>query len=132
MNMTSTVFSGERVFKLWEYQVSHGQLLVRSPKCPATHGVREQVTNIDFVCLGVEYLALPRILRGLEITLPTDEELTQIEIFVGKRVEPNEVRVLQSGGNRFSVVASSFSLSENGWDIFESPFEFRSQFRGNP
>jgi hypothetical protein len=50
---------------------------------------------------------------------------------LGRQIEAGSIRILASGGKRFPVVAASFSLSENDWDIFESPFEFRSQFRGN-
>jgi hypothetical protein len=120
-----------RVFKLWEYQVSHGQLLIRSPKSPATPSAPEQLTNVDLVCLGVEYLAVPRLFRGLELVSPTHEELGELEVLVGSKLEPADVRILLSQGRRFPVVASSFTLSENDWDIFESPFEFRSHFRGS-
>lgn len=120
-----------RIFKLWEYQVSHGQLLIRSPKSPATQSALEQLTNIDLVCIDVEYLAVPRLFRGLELVSATQEELGELEVLVGSRIDPASVRILLSQGRRFPVVASYFSLSENDWDIFESPFEFRSQFRGS-
>lgn len=128
-NLTSQ--KTERVFKVWEYKVSHGQLLIRSPKTPATETSPEFLTNIDSVCLGVEYMALPRAFRGLELLLPTPDEIRHLEGFLGKALAPDYIKVLASGGKRFSVVASSFSLSENIWDIFESPFEFRLQFRAN-
>lgn len=128
--MTTTTPYANRVFKVWEYQVSHGELLIRSPMSPATHSTPEQLTNIDLVCLGVEYMALPRLMRGLEIVSATQEELDHLEALVGSPIEPGRVRILLSAGKRFPVVASSFHLSENDWDIFESPFEFRSQFRG--
>lgn len=128
---TSTQEIGSRVFKIWEYQVSHGQLLIRSPVAPATSTSPERTTNVDLVCLGVEYMALPRAFRGLELSQPTHDELKQLESLLGRPIDSNNVKVLSSEGKRFPVVASSFSLSENDWDIFESPFEFRSQFRGN-
>ena len=31
----------------------------------------------------------------------------------------------------FAVIAASVAVSENEWDIFDSPFEFRSQFRAS-
>ncbi len=120
----------DRTFKIWEYQVSHGQLLIRSPKAPATNAAPERTTNIDLAFVGVEYMALPRVFRGLELSDPTREELKQLELLLGRPLEPENVRMLVSEGRRFSVVASSFTVSENDWDIFESPFEFRSQFRG--
>jgi hypothetical protein len=117
-------------FQVWEYQVSHGQLLIRSPKAPATGTSPEQLRNVDLVCLGVEYMAVPRAFRGLKLCAPTHAELEQLGWLLCKSVAPDDVRILASEGKRFPVVASSFVLSENDWDIFESPFEFRSHFRG--
>ena len=52
-----------RTFKIWEFQISHGQ--IRSPKAPATSSAAEQVTNLDVVCRGVDYLAIPSLDEGL-------------------------------------------------------------------
>jgi len=130
--MTMKATFTERAFQLWEYQVSHGQLLIRSPKAPATETSPELLTNVDLVCLGVDYMAVPRHLRGLELLPPTSDEIRHLEGLLGRAIAPDNIRILASGGKRFSVVASSFALSENDWDIFESPFEFRSQYRAKP
>ena len=106
------------------------QLLIRSPRAPATSATPERTTNVDLVCLGVEYMALPRLFRGLEVLPPTRNELEQLRSLLGRLLDFGNVRMLVSEGQRFPVVASSFELSENDWDIFESPFEFRSHFRG--
>jgi hypothetical protein len=119
----------DRTFKIWEYQVSHGQLLIRSPKAPATQTSPEFVTNVDLVCTDVEYLAVPGIIKGIEILPATTEEIRHLGGLVGKAVNSENIKVLVSGGKRFPIIASSFSFSENDWDIFESPFEFRSRFR---
>src|SRR5882757_8618623 len=129
-NLTSK--KSDRVFKVWEYQISHGQLLIRSPKAPATGTSPEFLTNVDLVCLGVDYVAVPRALNGLELLPPSPDEIRHFEILLGKAIAPDNIRILASGGKRFSVVASSYALSENDWDIFESPFEFRSRFRAKP
>ncbi|MCX6941522.1 MAG: hypothetical protein NTX09_12445, partial [Verrucomicrobia bacterium] len=126
-NMTNQ--SSNRTFKVWEYQVSHGQLLIRSPKTPATQTSPELLTNIDLVCVGVDYMAVPRVLHGIELLPPTADEIRHLETTLGKAIPLGNIKVLSSEGKRFSVVASSFSLSENDWDIFESPFKFRSQYR---
>jgi len=122
----------ERAFQLWEYQVSHGQLLIRSPKAPATETSPELLTNVDLLCLGVDYMAVPRALHGLELLPPTRDEIRHLEVLLGKAVAPDNVKILASEGKRFLVVAARFSFSENDWDIFESPFEFRSRFRAKP
>jgi hypothetical protein len=118
-----------RDFMVWEYQISHGQLLIRSPKSPATGSLPERRTNVDLVFLGVEYMRLPSVFCGLTLALATAEELQLLEGALGRAPEPDWVRMLVSGGHRFMVVAAAVVISENDWDIFESPFEFRSQFR---
>lgn len=114
--MTNQRFSN-RTFQLWEYHVSHGSLLIRSPKDA------EVMKNIDIVCTGVEYLALPRFMRGIEVTEPTLEELRNLEQMLGKRLTESSVVILASSDKRYSVVATSFKVEENEMDIFESPFE---------
>lgn len=130
MNSDQQLTMSDRTFKVWEYQISHGQLLIRSPKAPATDGFPELLTNLDLVCLGVEYMAVPRVLRGLELRSATADEIRGLESLLGNSIELSAVRILVCGGKRFPIVASSFAFSENDWDIFESPFEFRSHFRG--
>ena len=129
MKMKLKSQKSNRKFKVWEYQVSHGQLLIRSPKAPATKTSPELLTNIDLVCLDVEYMALPRMLRGLELLASTSDEIRYLEALLGKAIDPDHIKILASEGKRFPIVALTFSLWENDWDIFESPFEFRSQFR---
>jgi len=130
MSAISTPRTDDRTFKVWEYQISHGQLLIRSPRSPATTTSPERHTNVDVVFLGVEYMCLPRVLRGLTLDRATAEELQDLEATLGEAPEPKNVRILVSGGKRFVVVAVYIDVSENDWDIFDSPFEFRSQFRG--
>lgn len=119
----------ERTFKVWEYLVSHGQLLIRSPKAPATGSSPERTTNVDLVCVGVEYMALPRALHGLVVREPTAAEVASVSALLGKPVDGRELRMLESEGRRFPVVATSLSISENDWDIFDSPFEHHSRSR---
>lgn len=113
----TTQLSTNRTFQLWEYRVSHGSLLIRSPQGPDTK------KNIDIICTGVEYMAAPRVLRGMEIEEPTLDELRKLEQTLGRPVTAATVRILASSGQRFQIVAASFRLEENERDIFESPFE---------
>lgn len=131
MSMKPTL-SSSREFKLWEYQVSHGHLLVRSPKKPASQRSPEQTTNLDLHFWGVEYAELPRQFKGIEIVLPTQDEVARIERVLARKVEPECITVLLSSERRFVVVSADLKVSENEWDIFESPIEFRSQFRDTP
>jgi hypothetical protein len=119
-----------RAFQVWEYQVSLGQLLVRSPGSTATGDEAERRTNVDLTFFGVEYMALPRHLGDIEVSSSTKDEARELEALLGKPLSAEKLHILISKGRRFPVVAESLTISENEWDIFDSPFEFRSQFRG--
>lgn len=106
----------DHVFQLWEFRVSHGQMLVRSPKGPA------QQVNIDIMFSGVEYMDLPRYLRSLEIDEPRDTDIAFAAERLGKLVDAKAVTVLKSGKNRHVVVATAVKVAESSMDIFESPF----------
>ena len=105
-----------RRFQLWEYRVSHGSLLVRSPKGP------DATTNVDLVFDGVEYICCPRMLRGAELVEATPEDIQRVRRDVGEVREPDRLFVLVSGGARYFVVASSCRVDEHTADIFDSPF----------
>ena len=107
----------KRTFQLWEYHVSHGLLLIRSPQGP------ESNVNFDLICIGVEYMEIPRFLRGLQICEPTAKELQELERRLGKSLAVNEIHILLSGDRRFKLVAAKIWLEENELDIFESRLE---------
>jgi hypothetical protein len=104
-----------RAFQLWEYKVSHGSLLIRSPQAPGVS------TNIDLICVGVEYLAAPRHIKGLDLVEASAEEISQLSELLGKPIAASRVRMILSRGHRFPIVAASFRISENEDDIFASP-----------
>jgi len=116
--MQTIDFKG-RVFQLWEYQVSHGSLLIRSPKGPTFQ------TNIDIICAGVEYLAAPRFLRGLEIQEANALELQHVESVLGRHISSSNLRMLVANDIRFPIVAASFKVEEHEQDIFSSPFDLK-------
>ena len=126
---TFSPFSSSRAFQVCEYQVSHGHLLIRSPRSPGTLDEPKQTTNVDLHFWGVDYFELPGILSGIEIVMPTREEVERLGVVVEKQLQPVKVVVLRSGNQRFFVVADGFTVEENQWDIFESPIQFRSHFR---
>jgi len=107
---------GKRVFQVWEYRVSHGQMLVRSPKSPT-----EEI-NVDIAFAGVEYMDLPRYLHELEIDEPTEADVAFAMDRLGKPVERKTVTVLKAGPKRHVVVAAAVKVTESDMDIFESPF----------
>jgi hypothetical protein len=110
------VFS-ERNFQFWEYRVSHGQLLIRSPK-PSDSDL-----NIDVMFFGVEYIAIPRFLPLLELADPEQNEIEKAQECLGKILKPNTVFVLKTQTHRYLIVAAIMQIKETEMGIFESPFQ---------
>ncbi len=106
---------GGRNFQFWEYRVSHGELLLRSPKTD------EFPLNVDIVFADVRYVALPRFLPGLQIAEAPERDVARAEEHLGVAVDPRTVTVLESGGRRHLVVAAFRAVTESDMDIFGSP-----------
>ena len=107
-------FNG-RDFQLWDYRVSHGQLLIRSPKSPAEN------TNVDIVFVGVDYIDSPRHLSGLRLEEPTDSEVAVVSERLGRTVDRKAIFILVAQGMRHIVVAVAVKVAESDMDIFDSP-----------
>ncbi|QGQ18438.1 hypothetical protein GC089_03170 [Cellulomonas sp. JZ18] len=107
----------DRTFQLWKYRVSHGGLLVRSPRNPS-HAV-----NVDLLFDGVEFVSCPRLLRGVAVEDAGDKDVLHAFEALGEEYRASStVFVLVSEGRRNLVVASSLRVLEHGGDIFDSPF----------
>ena len=107
----------DRRFQFWMYRVSHGELLVRSPRD------FDHDDNIDLIFVGVKYVDLPRRLEGVEIDTARPEDLLWLAGRVGQAFEASKVVVLQTGECRHLVVASRFKVEVNQLDLFELPFD---------
>lgn len=106
----------DRHFQLWEYRVSHGGLLIRSPKSSG------EVVNVDLVFAGVVFISCPRSMPGLRLDTASADDVRRVQN-AGREIGPaDEVFVLVSQGFRHLVVASSLRLNEHDGDIFDSPF----------
>lgn len=112
-----TMLDSERRFQLWEYRVSHGSLLIRSPRAP---GFDE---NVDVTFVGVEYLAAPRSFNGLQIELGDECDARRVASTAGRDLESLRVFKLTSNGVCHFVVALSCRVGRNSNDIFWSPFD---------
>jgi hypothetical protein len=104
-----------RSFQLWEYRVSHGMLLVRSPQSPVFN------INIDIVFAGVEFLSIPRRLVGLQLDQGTDVAIDRIAANF-RQVERRKIFAMVSGSHRYLIVAAGAQVTEHQGDIFDSPF----------
>src|SRR6266481_9193362 len=101
---TFSPFSSSRAFQVWEYQVSHGHLLIRSPRSPGTLDEPKQTTNVDLHFWGVDYFELPGILSGIEIVMPTREEVERLGVVVEKQLQPVKVVVWPGKGSAIELM----------------------------
>jgi hypothetical protein len=106
-----------RKFQVWEYHVSHGSLLIRSPAGPGLE------TSIDIICVGVEYLAVPRQLGEITICSATEAEMEHLEKILQKKLPSSRVWVLEGAGERYLLVGEGLQVREHYGDIFDSPFD---------
>lgn len=111
------MFQSKRIFRLWDYRVSHDQLLLRSAQTPDIQ------TNVDIVFWGVEYIVLPTMLHGLLIRKGTIHDVKNIPIVNPIR---DSVFIIETIGCSFFVAALGCKVLENQLDIFESSLEMFS------
>lgn len=103
----------DRKFKLWFYQVSHSEAIIRSPKTDLDKIYNK---NIDIYFGGIDYIELPWLLQGLQINKPTEEDRIYLSEKLGKDISMKKIVVLLSEGKRYYVVASSMKIMENDLD----------------
>lgn len=107
-----------RFFELWDYTVSHGQLLLRSPRNS------EFSRNTDITFGGVKYSELPVNLGRVRFEEPTELDHQHIRRRFAEEYElPTRVFVLCSGEMRYFVVAAYCKVSENEMEITESSLQ---------
>ena len=107
----------KRTFKLWDYNVSHNQLLIRSPK-------NEDInSNIDLKFVGVSYLNIPTLFEGCSFVEPSPDEIDEITYVLKGKFNIDNIFVIFTSKKRYIVVAKSCQFSENNLDIFETTLE---------
>lgn len=102
-------FCFEREFKFWYYQISHGEVIIRSPK----NEDDMLYHNIDIYIGDVDYLELPFQFNGLRITEATKEDMDYICLKLGKSVPGEKIIVLISQNKKYYIVASYYKILEN-------------------
>lgn len=112
------LYSTERHFRLWDYTVSHDQLLLRSPGTP------ESPKNLDVIFLGVDYLSIPTMLTGLKLGRASVKDSAKVIGRLKEAPDCCEVYAVVTGGHRYYIVAVAFRVYENDLDLFESSLEY--------
>ena len=107
------MYESERIFQLWDYTVSHKQLLLRSPPEGQEDG------NIDIVLWGVEVVSIPTIFKHIKIRRLSAQE---VENNPAIRTEDRCASVfgIESIGTSGFIVASGCKILVNHLDLFDS------------
>ncbi|NOU68785.1 hypothetical protein GC096_32700 [Paenibacillus sp. LMG 31461] len=106
-----------RKFQFWFYRVSHGELLIRSPKS------KENLQNIDILFFDISYIELPRFLDEIILDDATNDEIIYVNNKIGEPSNDQEITIIVSKGIRYIIVASFLKVKETELDVFEHPFE---------
>lgn len=117
------LFSSNRNFRIWLYMVSHGTLLLRSPK------IENKIdTRIDVIFKPTIYINIPTELDGLSISIadPADPKYLFLNDLVERKYGENIYALSWNGGTGI-VVSSGMSWHEDELDCFD-----RSHFSGIP
>lgn len=107
------LYSSDRVFKFWAYSVSHSFLLIRSTNWEENdEGNMIEGFNIDIEFVGVGYLDIPVILKGLSIRELDDdipEKFSGYPRGIGYKVF--EI----SADKQYYIVAGNCVVGKNTW-----------------
>ena len=105
----------ERNFQIWDYRVSHAQMVIRSP------GENWDGPHLDLHFSDVGYMRIPTLLRGLSIVPATEGELTEAMLAMGEgRFDASWVWILKSAGSRHLVVAGSLLVAEANYPMMST------------
>lgn len=97
-----------RRFQMRRYNVSHGQLLLRSTK------TLDLTTRVDILFKGVRAMKLNTDVPDLTIREPTDAEAKSIESECqGATLNGNQIYVLSSSAGQGYVISSSMQHNED-------------------
>ncbi|HEY1068138.1 MAG TPA: hypothetical protein VGE52_18590 [Pirellulales bacterium] len=119
------MFESSRSFQLWDYHVSHRQMLVRSPQEPAV------ADNIDLVFWGVEYVSLPTLMNGIVVRLANaGEQILLASTGFTPSTSGTRLFSVASGESQGFVRALHGKALRNTLDIFDSTLVY--VFRDRP
>lgn len=121
-------FCFERKFRFWFYQISHSEVIIRSPK----NEDDMLYHNIDIYIEAVEYLELPFQFDGLRITEATKEDVDYISLKLGKKVPEKEIIVLISENKKYYIVAFRYRILENDLNEDVIPLHYCSGGKVEP
>ncbi|MEU4772996.1 hypothetical protein [Micromonospora sp. NPDC023644] len=117
------LFRSERLFALWSYSATHGQLLLRADLMP--DGGRHLPTTVEVLFNPVDAVQIQAAYRGLVIRCATEEEAARIHGGIpddDHRSEGARVLVLASEGVTGYVVTGNVGWCEGELSYLQPSF----------
>lgn len=107
--MSKEIFKSNRYFTVFDFIISHGQLLLRASKDD------ENIKNIDIIFFGARYIQIFTSLFGLSIRLVDyNKEIissNMVNSFLSS--DENYLFEIETMGEKFYIGASYFKVYEN-------------------
>jgi hypothetical protein len=114
--MGKEIFKSNRYFTIFDFMISHGQLLLRAGKDD------DNSKNIDIIFFGVRYIQLFISLLGVSIRLADDNKnlikYDCVNSFLNN--DENYLFEIETKGGIFYIVASYFKVYENELEFNET------------
>ena len=110
----------DRRFQLLFYQISHGELIIRSHKTDNVKGHNYDHT-IDIYFGDVIYMEIPRELNGIVFRKALEDDVKYINSKTEKKITADEIVVITSDNKDYYIVASLISIIENDLSFVELP-----------
>lgn len=114
--MDKEIFKSDKYFTVFDFIVSHGQLLLRASKN------EDNLKNIDIIFFGTRYIQLFTSLSGLSISLVNKNEegtnYPSINSFLS--ADENFLFEIETKNEKYYVGASCFKVYENELEFNET------------
>lgn len=125
LNMGEEIFISERYFVLFDYLVSHGQLLLRSDKRKGYD------FNLDVIFYDTHFIQMFSMLNGISIRLIDKPPVLYYEnITTYLKYENNNIFEIESAGEKFFIAASYVRIFENNLEFNKTSLDFEEKDRG--
>ena len=114
--MNKEIFKSDRYFIVFDFMISHGQLLLRASKD------ENELRNIDIIFFGVRYIQLFTSFMGLSIRIVNDNKnvlsYNSLNSFLND--DANCLFEIESRNEKFYIGASYLKVYENELEFNET------------
>ena len=104
-----------RRFQLLFYQISHGEMIIRSQKND------NNIQTIDIYFGDVIYMEIPSELNGIKFRRAIADDVSYINSKIEKEITQDKIVVIISEDKEYYIVASVISINENDLSFVELP-----------